>query len=406
MSSFDGYDLAGRNITLIAEGVNDVAGFVEELGRFAAASQYIVGVTVRSDAESDSTAFAGGHTTAYREDYGTVAVSLDTPEGIRHATQLFISDERLAEIADVYVLPEHLKNPDNHVDAFIGFIIKKLVGYEENTDISLAEQAAASNHTLLTLPDTTEAQAWAYMTAGRVNMTEAHWNALHRAQQLETAEHVLRFLIAREQAKPSTKGSFRAGLDYDWGTDLLGEMLVIVNGGNGFNNVVDPDENNLLYKGLLPPKSSLRAEDGVVYFSGIQGPKPIWPPAKVAEYEAEKVAQREAGIARQEARQVQKAAEEAARAEAFARQQAGLHQTIADLAEQGYEWHGIMPTTGSALNSSEKVREFVAEKYGVPPQDIYIVPDAAIYGGETPHVMPGTATIYIRKIQNLKPSSE
>lgn len=398
--SLSEYDMPQHNIVLRAEGVENIAGLVEELGRFAASSRFIVGVTVESRATNDNTAFTGGHTTAYREDYGTMTVALDTNEGIRDATRLLISDERLAEIADSYVLPDHLKEPTNHVDAFIGHVIKGLVGYQEDIGESFADQAEASTDSLVAMPDITSAQATVFRSFGRVNLSRAQKNTLYRSQQVETMEHVLRFLIARKQAKPYTNGNFSAGIDYEFAIGLLGEALSIVNGVNGFNEDPDPTTNDLLYRGTLQQKSSLAVKDKVVYYSGVRGPEPIWPPEQVEAYQSEQIEKARVRDAELRAQQAQREAADAKRREILAQQQALIGETMDVLASEGYEWKGIMQIIPAGpMDSADKVRDYYAEKYGANPQDIRIIENFAIYGGKTAQHAPGSVTVYIRNNQ-------
>jgi hypothetical protein len=399
MSSFPYVDQSLHNAFLTVEMANNnVAGFVEELGRFAASSQFIVGVTVVGKAEKDRTAFAGGHTVKYREDYGTMSVSLDTPEGIRHATRLFISEERAAEIVDAYVLPGHLRNPDNHVDAFIGHIIKGLVGYTDDVNDSFQEQAVASTDTIAAIPGITDKQALAFRLHGLVNLSDAQKNVLYRGQQVETLEHVLRFLIARENAKPYTKGNIYAGVDYQWATGILAEALQIVNGGNEFNQEGDHTSNDLVYRGTLQQRSSVAIEDRVVYVSGVGGPKPIWPPETVEAYEAEQIKAARIRVAEQAQERLVRDAEEATRQAAATQQAKEIQQTMKTLAEEGFGWRGIMQITPvGPMDSPDKIRAFYMEKYGVAEEDVRIVTGVAIYGGREVHFDAKSVTVYIRQ---------
>lgn len=394
------FDRPRNNALLKVEGNGgNIAVLVEELGRFAADSQYIIGVTVESNASEDGTAFAGGHTTAYREDYGTMTVRLDTPDGIRDATQLFISDERIAEITDAYTLPDHLKKPTNHVDAFISHVIKGLVGYSENTDESIAEQAEATTDTITTIPTLTQNQVTAARMFGEANLSRAQQNELYRSIQVETMEHVLRFLITKEQAKAYTKGNFNGGIDYEWGTGILGEALAIVNGVNGFNEDHDPSSNDLLYRGALQQKSSVAAKDGVIYNSGINGPEPIWPPEAVEEYKVKQLALARAENEQRARMNLQAELAETQRTEAIAQQKEELHRTMDILAQDGYSWAGIMQIRpDTPLDSVEKVRSYFSERHEVAIEDVQVLKDTAVYGGSDPHRALGDVTIYVRNL--------
>ncbi len=89
---------------------------------------------------------------------------------------------------------------------------------------------------------------------------------------------------------------------------------------------------------------------------------------------------------------------EAERIEKLAAGQAEILQTMETLASGGYTWVGIMEVRlNSPMDSVEKIKGFYSEKYGVDPEDIHIVEDAAIYGGTTPTTAPGNVTVYIRR---------
>lgn len=68
------------------------------------------------------------------------------------------------------------------------------------------------------------------------------------------------------------------------------------------------------------------------------------------------------------------------------------------LANLGYTWAGIMGIRpNSPMDSVDKVKDYYVEKYGVPAEDIEVIENAAIYGGEKPTIAPGNVTIYVRK---------
>ncbi len=401
--SLEDFDQPRNNAFLTVELTGgNIAEVVADLGRFAAASQHIVGLTVNSNAGFDATAFTGGHAVAHREDYSTITLALNSNEGIRHATHLLISDERLAEIADTYVLPEHLKNPANHVDAFIGHIIKGLVGYQDDTSESFADQAQASADTIIAKSAHSLAHIEAYSLMGEVNLERANDNALYRGEQVETMEHVLRFLIARENAKPYSNGDLYAGLDYEWATGILAEALTIVNGVNGFNENADPETNDLLYRGTLQSKSSVAVKEGVVYYSGVHGPEPIWP-AEVAEaYQAEQLAKAQARDAEIQEQRLRHEMEAMEREETHRKQLGTIVEAMEVMAAEGFEWAGIMQVIPHGpLNSAEKIKKFYSEKYGVPIEDVHTISDAAILAGKAPTLDPGSVTVYIRGQNNI-----
>jgi hypothetical protein len=406
MNPSEGADIPKHHTVVLIEGSDqNVAAIVEELGAFAAASQNIVGITVESHADADATAFTGGHRVNHNDDYSTLTVALNTHEGIRSATRLLIPESRLAEIADAYVLPEHLKNPSNHVDAYIGHVIKGLTGYTEDNVESMAEQAEASTDTIAVTPGLNDGQTEAIRLYGTVNLLNAQLNVLYRAQQVETMEHVLRFLIARENSKSYMHGNFYSSLDYDWATGILGEALEIVNGKNGFNKDPDPSTNDLLYRGTLAQKSSIAVLDRVVQYSGIHGPVPIWPPEAVAAHEAEQL---EIEAARQTAakeQSIQYAAELAIREAEQANRRAAERQyveaikrTVDSLLEEGFVWRGTMPITPSGpMNSAHKIQAYYMEQHGLSEQDVRVLDGVAIHGGTKIYYSAGEVTIYLRQ---------
>jgi hypothetical protein len=173
------------------------------------------------------------------------------------------------------------------VDAIIGRVIKRLVGYPDDRHQSLAEQAIASSSVVMTSPGVTSDQAMAIGMSAPLDAGDATKNAHHRGQQVARMEHVLRFLIARQMANPLLQGRVELGVDYDLGTGILGDALQIVNGGNRFNRDRDPATNDLLYRGVLDRRTFLSIKDGVVYFSDGEDWEPVWPPEQVADYRAE-----------------------------------------------------------------------------------------------------------------------
>lgn len=379
--------------------LDSTAKVVAELGEFAARSKYLVGIAVESKTHHDNTAFTGGHTTEHREDYATMTVHLDNNEGIRDASRLLISDERIAEIADGYTLPEHLKHPDNYADAFIGTIIKGLTGYEEDVDKTFQDQADESAHNIASIPGLSSAQAMAGLLMGEVNLTRAQMNVLYRSTQIEMMEHVLRFLIARDKRTYQGERFIHSGVDYNWATGMLADALAIVNGTNGFNDDPDPTTNNEIYRGVLPQKSSLTVKGDVLYESLYGEPEPVWPPEVAKEYKAKKAAkakriQEELEVRQAELRAVREA-EQANQLAAQSRQLDEIENTMGVLAESGFTWKGIV--TGGNLDTVERVKEFYTEKYGIPAKDIHVIEGAAIYGGEQANLSAGSMTVYIRK---------
>ena len=400
MRPYTELDTARNDATIdLEESTQSIPTLVAGLGEFVASSTHVIGVVIESNAYVDGSAFIGGRTTEHRDDYAVIAVNLHTDKGVRHATQLLIPEERLAEIATSYTLPGHLKRPTNHVDAFIGSIIKGLTGYSEDTDASFSEQAQASTDAFVSSTPLTAPQAETAKLFGEVNISDAQKNVLYRAQQVETMEHVLRFLIARENINLYVKGNVSAGVDYISGTHLLGDALAIVNGNNGFNEHSDPSTNDLLYRGMLAQKSLTSIKDGIVFSGGMydRHPSPIWPPEAVEAHEAEKRAAEKAKQDRSEQQRLQREAAEGQRRLEIGLHQQATQQEISDLAAQGFMWKGIMPLTpGGRMDSLDNIKRVYAEQYGCNETDVHVIDNTAIYGGTNIQYVPGNVTIYIR----------
>ncbi len=376
----------------------DIAAAIRDLGRFVAASEHVQGALVKSNATIGDSAFAGGDKGGYFETMSTVLASWDTPEEVSEATLLTVSEERLAEIADVYTPPEYLLNPANEVDAAIAYIIKGLSGYSEDTSESIEDQAMRSAESVVTTPGLTISQMKALGMGGVLNNRLATQNALYRSLQLETLDHALRLLIIRDMRRPYGDGSVYMSTDYTWASGPLGDAISVVNGYNGFSEDNSGTDKSLTM-GMLGQKITIRIKDGQVNIGSqnMSGSMPIWPQEAVDtynQYQARLAEERVASAA--ERRRVADEMQTARLAEQTAELlewRSRVEASMQEAEDNGRKWIGIFNITGP-LGEEGKLEEFVKKNYDC--KEVTIIPNAAIYGGKAPSPSNTEVTVYIK----------
>lgn len=312
----------------------------------------------------------------------TIEVKSNYKGEIRHATHASATSSRLDEITGAYILPNKYRNPQNSVDAAIGYIVGKFAGIE-NPGKSIEDIEKEVVTPLINgLDELSSAQRFAFESAATLNISNSFENQLSKSHKLTALEQVLRVLLYQQTHRWAKDAFDCLGADYTHCTGKLGEAIYIINGRNSVSRQVDPSNLTL---GLFPQKSSVTVSNKATYITDPTNPnklRPIWPPEEVEAYDAElKAAQQareEQARIQAEAREAQRLLrqQEAEQAEVIRMERfTSLKDEVTRLVESGYTWHGILSTKGP-LNDPRELDAFIRERY--PEKEYVVIPRTAL----------------------------
>jgi len=246
------------------------------------------GAILQTRNTGDNTAFFGPHVSPDTFELGSFPnwahVSSRAEVAVTGLSQIRVSAERQAEIANGYVLPDHLAQPRNQIEAMIGYIIGRIAGVGLDPGVPLQGQGRASAEGLVRQMAHTPLPPNYKTLVGNTAVETAFENSLHRATQLDILEHVLRLRLYQRFAADSQGGTQAVSLamstEHLSGTGALEDALEVVNGWPSFAQT-DDETPGLLKAGLLPSKHQMLVTDTGAFVGNSSDPKTmrqIWPP--------------------------------------------------------------------------------------------------------------------------------